>query len=625
MKSFSIEQSDLQLRNSTAKIHYVLRFHRAAQHLVDIELQIFDARPPVELYLPSWTPGSYKIREFITNIGDLTAVDQWGNHLSIDWLSKNRIRIAHFQGDTLLLRYCYFAHERSVRTSFVNRWHAFLMPANFCFAVQGRESELHHLTLELPPEWGHVATALSPIFPDEQQRFGALNYDILIDSPIQISPDPVHHFSAGGVLHQLSILGTTPFSIPWLIEKLQRIVETEAALFGELPYDRYVFMLHFFPDSQGGLEHARCSVSGWDPNSATDPREVQRFLTLLAHEFFHVWNGKRIRPVELGPFDYSQENYSRMLWLAEGLTSYYNDLFLYRSGFASVEDFLTILAQDRIQRLLEHPGHQKMSAAESSFLAWVKLYRSTADSPNRFPSYYLKGSIVFLAFDLWLIIESGGAVSLDTVVKALWQRYRANPAVGISEDEFFTIVEESTRLPVAEQLRRWLYTTELPPLKALFAEIGIELRTQPLQSETLQIGNTSITLPPAKVWTGMTLKEEHNTVIVKTVLDNSPAAAAGIGADDVILAINQQKVQTPSQATAILSQHLNEPVTIAASCDGKLYTTQLIPRSAQQYELHIATDASPTAQQLREHWLQRPIRTPQHTEDTYVVEPSSSK
>ncbi len=609
MKRYSIEQSDEQLLGSSASIHYVLRFDRAAAHLIDIQLRIENVAGPIELYLPVWTPGSYKIRDFITNVGDLYATDGNGKPLHIEWLSKNRFRIEHTgNSSTIELQYCYFAHERSVRTSFVNRWHAFLMPGNFCFAIAGREYEPHHLHLHLPPHWQSVATALSPVTPNNTDSLGALNYDILVDSPIQISPDPVHHFSAAGVLHQLSILGESPFTIPWLIEQLQRIVEVEAQLFGGLPYDRYVFMLHFFPDSRGGLEHARSSVSGWDPDSLTDSEEIQRFLTLLAHEFFHVWNGKRIRPIELGPFDYNRENYTSMLWLAEGLTSYYNDLFLYRCGFVSEKSFLRILAQERIQRFLEQPGHRKMSVADSSFLAWVKLYQSNADSPNRFPSYYLKGSLIFLLLDLFLIQQSGGKVSLDTVVQALWQRYQHNPAEGITEAEFIAIAEASTGIPIGSLLTQWLHTTDPLPFEDLFEGIGLQLIQRPVEPETIDLGDTHFTVPPAKVWTGMTLKEVKNSVVVEKVIEGSPADAAGIGVEDTIIAIAGQRVCTPAQAIAQFARHLHQPVSITGSCDGKLYTTQLTPEPAVEYFLEPLSSAPDPARHCYQRWLERPIR-----------------
>jgi len=448
----------------------------------------------------------------------------------------------------------------------------------------------------------------TPITPNNSSSFGALNYDILVDSPIQLSSQPVHHFSAAGVLHQLSILGDSPFTIPWLIEKLQRIVEVEAQLFGGLPYDRYVFMLHFFPDSRGGLEHARSSVSGWDPASLTEAEEIQRFLTLLAHEFFHVWNGKRIRPIELGPFDYNRENHTSMLWLTEGLTSYYNDLFLYRCGFVSEASFLRILAQDRIQRLLEQPGHRKMSVADSSFLAWVKLYQPNADSPNRFPSYYLKGSLIFLLLDLFLIQQSNGQISLDTVVQALWQRYQQNPAEGITEAEFIAIAETTTGIPLASLLQQWLHTTDPLPFEELFTGIGLRLIQRPVEPQTIELGNTSFTMPPAKVWTGMTLKEIKNSVVVEQIIEGSPAAVAGIGIDDTIITVAGQRVHTPAQAIAQFAHHIYQPVTITASCDGKLYTTQLIPEPATEYFLEHSPTASDQARHCYHRWLARPTR-----------------
>lgn len=607
---YTIEQQDAELRNSRSRIRYLLSFERAAQHLISVELTIEDPPETLQFYLPTWTPGSYKIREFLSNLGDLFVQTAEGTDLSIQWLSKNRFKVDSINTSTLRIHYTYFAHEFSVRTSFVNRWYAFLMPSNFCLAIDGMENEVHHVELSLPSHWKTVATALSPV-DSSSHRYGAKNYDILIDSPIQITSHPSWSFTAFGIPHQLSIIGDFPLPLEWLIDALKKIVETEAMLFDELPYDRYVFFLHFLPNSSGGLEHSRSSVSSWDPQKLDTEENLQKFLTLLAHEFFHVWNGKRIRPVELGPFNYEQENYTTMLWLVEGMTSYYNDLFLYRAGFATLKQFLKILARERITRMLQQPGHSKLSLADSSFLSWVKLYHATPDSPNRFPSYYLKGSIACLLLDLWIIIQSRGRASLDTVVSALWQRYKQHPQKGIDEEEFFQIAESATSVAIKQFFHPLIHSTSPYPLGELFQKIGIRIQKKVIPPSSLCIGETKTQTVPPEVWTGMRMSDAPNGVRIEAVYDNSPAAKAGIGVDDILLAVNNRAVSTAEEAIQLLAEHRNSPITLHLLCAQHPYTTELIPEPAWEYQLLLQNPNTVTAdvEKLRNYWLQRPLRT----------------
>ncbi len=387
--AYSIEQRDEQLHNTAAKIRYHLSFPLASQHLLHVQMTVETDASSLEFVMPAWLPGSYKVRDFVAFQGDLVAQTEAGESLPFEWLAKNRVRVQTNGNAVVLLRYVYYGNERTVRHSHIDRFHAFLNPGNCLMFVEGRMDELHHVEIDVAanPSWTTVSTALSPV---KDGVWGALNYDILIDSPVEIGDHYVAHYDIAGAKHEVAITGKGDFDPDWITECTKTVVENAIEMWGELPYDRYVWILQMLPDQYGGLEHARSQVSMFDANLFGDKKKIGKFLALLTHEFFHTWNVKRIRPRELGPFNYNEENYTRMLWLAEGVTSYYDDLLTCRSGFYTRQEYLRILSEDHLTALFSVPGRLSMSIKDSSFLAWVKLYNPTPDSTNRFPSYYLK-------------------------------------------------------------------------------------------------------------------------------------------------------------------------------------------------------------------------------------------
>ena len=432
---YSIEQHDDQLTGTTARIRYHLSFPNAGSHIIDVGMEVDRPDNEVSLVLPAWIPGSYKVRDFVSFQGDVRAFDEDGNPLEIKWLSSNRLSINCTGVQTLRLRHTYYANERTVRMSHVTLQHAFVNPANCLMYVEGRSDEIHHVAIESP--WSTVSTALSPVRPG---TWGALNYDVLVDSPIEIGDHFVAEYERHGARHEVAITGDGDYDSQWIVAQTKKIVDRTVEMWGDVPYDRYVFIVQLLPGKYGGLEHARSSVNMFDGFALGESDRVLKFLTLLCHEYFHLWNVKRIRPIELGPFDYTTPNYTQMLWLAEGATSYYDDLMAYRCGFSDRDDFLRALASDHLSALANVPGRHAMSIRESSQLSWVKLYVPTPDSHNRFPSYYTKGAVVFLLLDLHIIAETQGEKRMDHVMRALWQRYVEQPARGITDDEFHAIV-----------------------------------------------------------------------------------------------------------------------------------------------------------------------------------------
>lgn len=606
---YSIEQRDSELRGSRAAIRYNCYFDLAPQHLLRVEMEV-DAVPvsqgDVILVLPVWLPGSYKIREFSGNVGSFRATDRKGNVLPHEWITKNRVQISGVT-KSFTASYTYFAFERGVQQSHVTRWHAFLNPGNCCFYVDGRMNEVHHMTFHhtQSTNWKQVSTSLSPI-NTSGRTFGALNYDILVDSPVEIGSHVVTSFTLHGARHDVAFAGMLNIEPDWVVTQLKAVVEQGYKLFRKLPYDRYLFLIQFYPKCYGGLEHARSHVALYDSDSLGDKAMPGKFLSLLTHEFFHLWNVKRIRPIELGPFDYNREQYSSMLYLAEGATAYYDDLMSYRCGFQTESDYLTTLGEQHLQALADIPGRLATSIKESSFLAWVKLYLPTADLNNRYVSYYLKGGVLWWLLDLHMLAATNGKRRLDDGMRALMRRYSAKPSVGITEDEMISILSKACGLNVGGVLRKWINGHGELPTESLLKKFGLSLvGKKPGDAGTFGEKRANPT-QPVDWFMGLITKEASGTLQVGRVFPDSPAERAGLGADDELIAVNGARITTQKQWDVITkSARLKDSVEVVASSEGRVYktTVQLKP-SQKKYLVKLK---KPTAEQkkLFAAWLKR--------------------
>ncbi|HYF04045.1 MAG TPA: PDZ domain-containing protein, partial [Patescibacteria group bacterium] len=508
----------------------------------------------------------------------------------------------------LKISYSYYGNERTVRTPHVNRFHASIFPVACMFYVDGRQDEIHHVILHHDSnEWKEVSTALSPVNSFKNGGkviLGALNYDILADSPIEIGNQQVRTFEHLGAKHEVALVSQTSFDVDWLTEQTKEIVRVEAHFFGGLPYDRYVFIVHVVPNLYGGLEHARSSVNMVDVGAFSDKTKAIQLLSLLCHEYFHTWNVKRIRPRELGPFDYTRENYTRMLWLAEGFTSYYDDLLTYRCGFYTRDEYLKNIAKDHLGKLARVPGRKAMSVKDSSQLAWVKLYLPTPDSGNRFPSYYLKGGVIAMLLDFYIIEKSGGAKTLDDAVRAMWDLYLKRPELGLTEDEVIDITEKSTGVAVREFFLKMLDGRDELPYEEAFKNFGLVVKEKQVKKETEKFGEKRTFLKPSEnFFTGLTLKDGA-ALTVAAVEANSPAEQAGIGVDDEIIAVNGIRVTNVRMFEETLAWN-SQNAEITAAAEGKLYSAALKPIFKTEFEITVDPNATVEQKQLLDIWLKR--------------------
>ncbi len=534
-------------------VHYEIFPADPGAHLFRVTLTVRCPDPAGQkLSLPSWIPGSYLIREFARHIVELRA-SGGGQGVAVEKLDKHTWRCAPCDGP-LSVSYEVYAWDLSVRAAYLDTRRGYFNGPSVFLRVHGQEALPATLAIRPPPgrdyaDW-RVATSL-PRAAASAWGFGlyrAADYDELLDHPVEMGKFTLASFEACGVPHHLALNGRHHADMERLCRDLRSVCEAQIRFFGEpAPMRHYLFLVAVVGDGYGGLEHRAstslmCSRGDLPlPGSPETGEDYRRFLGLCSHEYFHLWNVKRIKPLAFAPYDLSRENYTRLLWAFEGITSYYDDLFLLRTGLISASEYLELLAQN-ITRVLRGNGRMKQSVADSSFDAWIKFYRADENAPNALVSYYAKGAMIALALDLTLRRDSEGRHSLDDVMRALWQRY-GQSGEGVPEDGVERIAEEISGLDLRAFFDQALRETGDLPLPALLADFGVEMSLRPAESGQDKGGKLSskssdeLARRPAL---GILLNKGDSSLA--NVLDGGPAQKAGLAAGDVLVAVDGLRV-----------------------------------------------------------------------------------
>ena len=578
-------------------ISYRLELHRPEAHLYRISLRVPRPLAQQRVSLPVWIPGSYLVREFARHLSGMEASQQ-GQAISVQQLDKASWQLDCVAGVALELSYLVYAFDTSVRAAFLDTRRGFFNGTSVFLRVEGAESLPHELLLRSLPAGWEVATALPPVQVDARGRgrYLAADYDELVDHPVELGSFWRGRFEAHGVAHEFVVSGALPdFDGDRLLADAQRIGEAQIAFWHpnrEPPFLRYVFLLNAVEDGYGGLEH-RASTALL-ANRRDLPQRGQRdagdgyvgLLGLISHEYFHTWNVKRMRPGEFGRYDYSRENYTELLWFFEGFTSYYDDLFLVRSGLIDVPRYLKLLAKT-ITGVLGTPGRQVQSVAQSSFDAWVKYYRQDENTPNATVSYYTKGSLVALALDLALRREKSG--SLDEVMRGLWLRSAGGP---IREADIAQVLSDVGGRSFADELAAWVHGTGDLPLAELLTAFGIDWK---LQAATLAQR------------LGLKLSESALTGIkLSQVLRGGLAEAAGMSPGDELLAVDDWRLRRLDEASRLLRP--GDAAQWLLSRDQRLLRVKMaLPEAGgtepPQVQLEADARAARPALALRKAWL----------------------
>lgn len=511
-------------------IHYSIAFPEAHAHYAKVEIRLEGLKAPyVDFSMPSWTPGSYLLREFAKSVERVEARSE-GKVIPYERSDKNTWRIPSKGLRSLSLEYHVYAFEWSVRTSFIDSDMAFMHNTSLFMQVKPYADMPGTLTVALPSAWKQLHTSLEPAsdgLPAGQHRFRFANYDELADEPLLAGNQDTLQFEVAGVPHVVAIAGKGNHGEVSFREDLRKICETTTAIIGELPCRRYTFFVLNTEAGGGGLEHANSSTVMMPRWQWNNPARYKQFLGLCGHEYFHLWNVKRIRPEALGPFDYSKENHTRMLWVAEGITSYYDELILRRAGFYTREAYLEKLA-GYVNDLENRPGRHYLSLAESSWDAWIREYRPNENSKNTGISYYLKGQVVAFLLDAQIVAATQGKRNLDDVMKALWEAYKKRPERGFSDEEFVLMVNEVAGKDLRAFLNQFVQGLETPDYTALLQAAGIQATNAGKEENTL----------------GLQVQAENGRWMVKYVERGLGAWNAGVSANDELLAVNGMRIQS---------------------------------------------------------------------------------
>ena len=512
----------------TESVRYRVSMSRPHSHLFEVEAHFPPGADVLAAVLPVWTPGSYLVREYARHIQDVSASTGDGQPLPLRRVDKRTFEV-RAAGREVRLSYRVYANDLTVRTSHLDDTHGYFNGATLFLYSEALRHQEHRVTICAPAGW-ETFCALER----RGEELIARNYDELIDSPFEIGPHQPLSFTAAGVPHQVVTWGENGLDRERLAEGLQRIVEAEARLFDGLPLSRYLFLILLTDKGRGGLEHQASTSLLFPRAGLSTPKGWEDFLSLAAHEYFHLWNVKRIKPRALVPVDYSQEVYTQLLWAFEGITSYYDSLVVRRAGLISPARYLTRLGET-LTALHTTPGRKVQTLAESSLVAWIKHYRPDENSPNSAVSYYLKGEVVAALLDLEIRKATADQRSLDDVMRLLWRSY--GDERGVPEDGVEAAVAEVTGRDMKPFFDRAVRSTEDLDYSA-FLHVGLEARTRIREAPSDKGGS-----PPrlkagelrARGWLGITPKGSST---IGSVLDGSPAMEAGLYADDEVLALD---------------------------------------------------------------------------------------
>jgi predicted metalloprotease with PDZ domain len=553
-------------QKKAAGVQYTIVPKDLAGHLFNVTVTVAAPSPEGQVFaLPAWIPGSYMIREFARNIVRIRA-ESGGQPVELVKLDKHTWRAAPVAGP-LTLHYEVYAWDMSVRAAHLDQTHGFFNGTSVFLRVQGQEAQPHQVDIQRPgdplaSDW-RVATSL-PELGAKRYGFGtymAFDYDELIDHPVEMGEFALATFTAHGIRHDIVVTGRVPnLDMERLQQDLKAICETQIAFFEpktkKAPMDRYVFLTMAVGDGYGGLEHRASTAlicSRNDLPTTAAPKTAERsegyvtFLGLCSHEYFHTWNVKRIKPAVFAPYDLQVENYTPLLWLFEGFTSYYDDLMLVRSGIISEATYFKLLGKT-VGSVWRGSGRTKQSIAESSFDAWTKYYRQDENAPNAIISYYTKGSLVGLAFDLTIRAKTGGAKSLDDVMRTLWERYgrdfyagASGSGRGVTEKEVEALFDEVSGLRLKSIFERHVRGTEDIPLAKLYAPFGVKVLDERKTSKpSLNVGLGRDPL-------GAKLTQVH---------EGGAAHQGGLSAGDIVIAIDGLRVNgNPSNLDQLFARY----------------------------------------------------------------------
>lgn len=574
----------MTLSAKASSVNYKLSIQNPTLHFASVTMQISGIKDKsVLVKMPVWTPGSYMVREFERNVEQVAATGNALN-LQITKIDKSTWKIENPKGlSEIQVQYRVYCFEKTVRTSYIDQDEAFILPSS-CLMYTDKQGA-GQIEFEYPETWTTLSGTLAQVKPN---TYSFSNYDELADSPFEIGMHSELRFEVAGVPHKVAMVGMNNCQTDKYTADLKKICETMYDIMGTHPCKSYLFIVHHVEEGGGGLEHANSSVVQMPRFAYTNKDKYLSFLSLCAHEYFHLWNIKRLRPIALGPFDYSQENYTNLLWVAEGITSYYDELAMYRAGFTSQSDYLKSLAST-FSATLNRKGAEIQSLHTASFDAWIKEYRPNENSINSSISYYMKGAAVAALLDIELLSATNGSKGLDHLMRYLYSEYYEKNKRGFSDDEFYTAINTIAGKDIG--FRKWaeeVNNTETnAKMEAIFKKAACTITNKVNENP---------------FYTGLNIEIKGEKLVIKSIDAQSPAYGIDIQAGDEVIAINGIRVKN-SLDEIIRQLGKGQILSILISRSGLIRTIELTPAQSPKLDLQISITNADDA--ILKAWLRK--------------------
>lgn len=525
----------VEVKAVSPEISYTVSMPKPWTHLLEVEMRVNWAQMPekTDLKIPVWTPGSYLVREYARHVQDFAVTNSSGNALAWDKTSKNTWQIETKGAKSIVAKYKVYSNELTVRTNELNDEHAFFTPAALLFFVKDHIKAPSTVKVVPYGNW-KVATGL-PKVAGQNNTFRAENFDVLYDSPFEVSNFQEINFTAKGKPHRYVFTGEGNYDMKQIATDTEKIINEAYNIFGDLPYDDYTFIVNL--RGGGGLEHLNSTALQWNRFGFKPQSRYTGFLSLVAHEFFHAWNVKRIRPDALGPFDYENENYTKMLWVAEGATAYYEAVLLRRAGLIGDKEMLDGKAS-MFQQLQSRPGRFQTSLEEASFDAWIKYYRPDENAINNQISYYDKGEVVNMLLDVSIRTASNGTKSLDDVMRHLYNEFYKK-GKNYTPADYQQISEMMAGKSLDDFFAKYVRGREDIDYNSILNGIGLEVN----------VDNSA----ERRAYIGADMAEENGRLTIRSIPSDTPAFEQGLNTGDQIVAIDGYRA-----SQAFLASYLGE-------------------------------------------------------------------
>jgi len=570
-------------------ISYFISSPEPHTHYIEVQILADKLEGDVtELQLPAWAPGSYKIRNFTGNIEGFKAINAKGKELDYTKVDKSTWSVNNGKHKSIEINYRVYAFEISVRTSFVDEHHCYINGSSAFMYVKDHKDLPVTLTIDPYEKWNTISTGLPKASSDH--KYIARDYDHLADCPIEIGNHEVISFEASGVHHEIAMYSPGNYDASRLKEDMARLVESCTNVFGETPNDYYLFIVHNLDGGGGGLEHENSTTlqtNRW--NYQPDSRYLG-FLGLATHEYFHLWNVKRIRPEGYWNIDYTSESLIDALWFLEGITSYYDEILMKRTGYFNEDEYLRKLA-NTLTNVDNRPGDKVQPVSEASRDAWFKFYQQNENSWNTTVSYYTKGSMLGAILDLMIIESTKGEKSLNDVMRILYQNYYKDSKEGINSEDIKSVIESVSGKKMDGFFSRYIYGTEPLNYEKYLHYAGLEIFDL----------NEGRKLP----FLGVGTRYTNGKLMVTSVTPGSSAFNAGINVNDEIIAMNGFRIKDNLSDMIARVYQPDESIQFLLSRNGLILEKEIVLGFSERvnYRIHMSTEPDQLQKTVRKKWL----------------------